>query len=191
MLDIKNRIKRFIFYYKTGKLAKYLYKCLDCNKKIYRTSYEERSDKSFQYCAKCIIKHKKSTRIPLDKNGDKLCNTCLRYLPTNKFIKKGNCKIGFSAACSKCHNVREFGINSLDYEKLVIKQNNKCAICRKPETANDKHKNYKRALAVDHYHTTNKVRGLLCTNCNLMLGHCKDNIKILEKAIKYLKKNEK
>ena len=43
-----------------------------------------------------------------------------------------------------------------------------------------------RRLAVDHNHTTGKVRGLLCSNCNTLLGKAKDNVNILQAAIDYL-----
>lgn len=42
------------------------------------------------------------------------------------------------------------------------------------------------ATRIDHSHTTNKVRGGLCNNCNTGLGMFKDNSELLEKAIKYL-----
>ena len=42
------------------------------------------------------------------------------------------------------------------------------------------------ALSVDHCHVTGNVRGLLCRACNLALGQFEDNIKTLNKAIKYL-----
>lgn len=35
----------------------------------------------------------------------------------------------------------------------------------------------------------NKVRGLLCGNCNRAIGLLKDDIKSLERAIEYLKNN--
>ena len=41
---------------------------------------------------------------------------------------------------------------------------------------------------VDHCHSTGKVRGLLCTDCNLALGNFKDNKFSLGKAIGYLEK---
>jgi hypothetical protein len=44
----------------------------------------------------------------------------------------------------------------------------------------------KKALGVDHDHITGKVRGLLCNDCNLGIGHFKDNIEKLKLAIKYL-----
>lgn len=40
---------------------------------------------------------------------------------------------------------------------------------------------------VDHCHTTGKVRGLLCNNCNTALGLVDDKIEVLKRMIKYLK----
>jgi hypothetical protein len=42
-------------------------------------------------------------------------------------------------------------------------------------------------ICIDHDHNTGKVRGYLCTNCNLALGLVKDSTSILEKMILYLK----
>lgn len=41
-------------------------------------------------------------------------------------------------------------------------------------------------LHVDHNHTTGKVRGVLCFNCNGALGHVRDSREILAGLIKYL-----
>lgn len=64
-------------------------------------------------------------------------------------------------------------------DKLLIAQDNKCAICGVP--AVDKHTRY-----VDHDHTTNKVRGILCRRCNMGLGHIKDSLSYLQRAKAYL-----
>ena len=73
-----------------------------------------------------------------------------------------------------------YGISNEEYNHMKILQDNKCAICGTID----------KLLLVDHNHTTLNIRGLLCNNCNIMIGHAKDNINILESAIKYLK-NEK
>ncbi|NCA22781.1 MAG: hypothetical protein EBS86_16815, partial [Crocinitomicaceae bacterium] len=58
-------------------------------------------------------------------------------------------------------------------------QKNKCYICL-CTFDNNAH--------IDHDHKTGKVRGLLCRECNLLLGFSRDNIHLLEKAISYLQK---
>jgi len=45
-------------------------------------------------------------------------------------------------------------------------------------------------LQNDHDHKTGKERGKICTNCNLALGHFKDNTDTLSKAIAYLNKHK-
>lgn len=74
---------------------------------------------------------------------------------------------------------QKYGIDLDDYYKLLKDQNGLCAICNK--TCARKHR-----LAIDHCHTTGKVRGLLCERCNHGLGNFKDNIDSLKNAIKYL-----
>jgi hypothetical protein len=61
------------------------------------------------------------------------------------------------------------------YAQLLVKQDFKCAICKKPETKVDKQRNKITRLAVDHDHKTGKVRGLLCFICNTNLGRFERN----------------
>ncbi len=42
------------------------------------------------------------------------------------------------------------------------------------------------SASADHCHQTMKPRGILCKRCNLMIGHARDNVKILERSIDYL-----
>ncbi len=80
------------------------------------------------------------------------------------------------------HLKSRYGITINDYNCLLEKQNKKCAICDMTLNSNSKTKH----LCVDHDHKTGKVRGLLCGNCNRLLGNAKDNVEILQKAIEYL-----
>ena len=43
------------------------------------------------------------------------------------------------------------------------------------------------SLCLDHEHFTGMFRGWLCKNCNVGLGHFRDNPEALEKAAKYLR----
>jgi len=63
---------------------------------------------------------------------------------------------------------------------LRTAQDYKCAICGVSE------QEYGKALAVDHCHETNAVRGLLCTSCNAALGTLGDNVEGVNNALAYL-----
>jgi hypothetical protein len=75
----------------------------------------------------------------------------------------------------------DHGIKESDYMALLEKQGYACKICGTLHVD----ENLKR-LFIDHCHTTEKIRGLLCVNCNLGLGSFKDNASMLRLAAKYL-----
>lgn len=76
----------------------------------------------------------------------------------------------------------KYGITKEEYESLIEKQNNVCAIC-KMENTNGK------PLCVDHEHSTGKIRGLLCFSCNTALGLMKEHSCLLREAATYLEKD--
>jgi hypothetical protein len=82
-----------------------------------------------------------------------------------------------------------YGLDYEDFNKMIVEQNNCCAICDQPERAmiNGKVK----PLSVDHNHTTGKVRELLCSHCNHTLGHMCESPELLEKAAAYLRKHQR
>ena len=73
-----------------------------------------------------------------------------------------------------------------NYDNLLIQQNYKCKICKKTETAIDHRYGTLKSLSVDHCHKTGKVRGLLCTKCNYILGLLGDDINLANNCINYL-----
>lgn len=83
---------------------------------------------------------------------------------------------------------KTFGISLERYNEMLAEQGSVCAICGEPESIERNGK--PRRLAVDHCHDSKKVRGLLCGNCNPMIGYAKDNIQVLTKAIEYLRSHE-
>lgn len=76
-----------------------------------------------------------------------------------------------------------YGITLTDYNNLFNSQSGCCKICNKHQME------FRHSLSIDHCHTSGKIRGLLCVNCNHGLGKFEDNILFLENAIKYLNKN--
>jgi Recombination endonuclease VII len=71
---------------------------------------------------------------------------------------------------------RRYGISRDDLNALLARQRGVCGICKKKG----------RKLNVDHCHVTGKVRGLLCHNCNLGLGHYNDDPVLTRAATAYL-----
>ncbi len=141
----------------------------------------------------------------------KRCSKCKEIKPRSEFNKKSEAKDGKSSQCRLCsiargkayrasetgqRNIREYrrthkrtGPHKSHrpkemrewYEIAIKEQNSKCAGCGITE------EQFGMKLSIDHDHQTSMIRGLLCTNCNLVLGNAKDNIAILVNLIEYLK----
>lgn len=77
----------------------------------------------------------------------------------------------------------QYGITLEQYDAMLEAQNNGCAICGVSPEQNG------RRLDIDHCHTSGKVRGLLCTNCNTGIGKFNDDPDLLAEAMKYLYRN--
>jgi hypothetical protein len=61
-----------------------------------------------------------------------------------------------------------------------------CAICSTELPDLMVYENRRRGYAIDHNHETMEVRGILCLNCNSLLGMANDDAVVLERAISYL-----
>jgi len=84
-----------------------------------------------------------------------------------------------------------YHLTESDYKKLVQKQLNCCAICKKSFQQCFEEKRLVQYVTwdVDHDHKTGRVRGLLCHKCNSILGLSNESIDTLLNAINYLKQN--
>lgn len=80
------------------------------------------------------------------------------------------------------HLQRKYKMTVEDYDDLLEEQEGKCGICGTTDPGTSKTR-----FSVDHDHRTRKVRGLLCSKCNIALGGLGDTIERLEKAVAYLK----
>jgi len=78
-----------------------------------------------------------------------------------------------------------FGITLEQYDEMFNAQDGACKICKNPETIEN------RRLAVDHDHSTGKIRGLLCFKCNTIVGHIENSgLEIVESIFEYLKEEK-
>lgn len=79
------------------------------------------------------------------------------------------------------------GFTERDYKRLFQQQKGCCLICSQKETSKSKGKVTR--LAVDHDHTTGKIRGLLCRRCNRAIGLFEDSPELLFNALHYLEEH--
>lgn len=136
----------------------------------------------------------------------KQCVKCLVTKPLSEFSFKRpkNRKPGFQPRCKCCakedtkewrqqqseerlkdlYYKRTYGMSVQDFNFLLQQQKHSCKICGKSIVVDGISSN--RAV-VDHCHTTGRVRGILCNECNRGLGYFHDNINSLENAIDYLR----
>jgi hypothetical protein len=82
---------------------------------------------------------------------------------------------------------RLYGMTMDDYERLLKLQAHRCAVCRRPETKRRKNGRVFR-LAVDHDHVTMKPRGLLCSQCNLIVWALEANHLFIPAIFDYVEK---
>lgn len=87
---------------------------------------------------------------------------------------------GYASQLCKTHYAqkRRYRLTLDQYVELLSGHAQACGICGEPPNG--------KGFAVDHDHETNRVRGLLCANCNFLLGHAKDNPDLLLAAAAYL-----
>lgn len=138
----------------------------------------ENFHKNQHYCKPCASIRRKAYYV---KNKDR------ERVLTNKWLLNNRLKV-------RNNQLKHYGINQDDYNALKAAQKDCCAICNRHESVVPR-SNYEGpvqySLHVDHCHETGTVRGLLCFNCNAMLGKARDDIKVLQEAIKYLTKEER
>lgn len=175
------------------------FKCPECSDTFRATPSKVLSGTTTK-CGKCGHRSK-SPKID-NESSTKQCTTCKEHKPLEYFYKNSRRYDNLSTKCKSCSDAYKaswvqdnftkedlrnlkyldrYSITLEEYKALLEKQNYSCAICgSSPDTLLTKN------LCVDHCHTTNKVRRLLCHKCNTGIGLLGDTKEDLLKAFNYL-----
>lgn len=86
------------------------------------------------------------------------------------------------------HLKYKYGVTHQEFMEQWESQKGCCSICSDELPDLMTYENRRRGYAIDHNHETGKFRGILCLQCNSLLGMAKDSTDILGKAIQYLDK---
>lgn len=132
----------------------------------------KRGTRSVQRCKNCGMLFSE-LNIKIRAGRGKFCsNEC--YKAFRKKHKKDE-----KEANRMYQKKHKYGLTVEEYNHIVEDQQSRCLICG--VQFSDENRIY-----VDHDHKTGIVRGMLCRNCNTLLGMAKDDINILKNAIEYL-----
>lgn len=75
--------------------------------------------------------------------------------------------------------IPDYGISLADRDEMIKRQDGKCPICNNLLQGGQKQ-------AIDHCHTTGKVRAVLCTRCNLLVGFIEKDFEHTVRALDYI-----
>lgn len=174
-------------------------RCAKCKTEKELSDFRSYPNARISYCITCqneisrLWRHNNKERVAFlrkrwrAKNPNRNVEQCRKYYAANR----DKCKL-YRDKYRKTYKIDprkqleyllryHYKYSLADYEIKLAEQGGKCGICNELP---------KRRLAVDHDHATGKVRGLLCIQCNVLLGYARDRKEILTRSIWYLQSHE-
>ncbi len=89
----------------------------------------------------------------------------------------------------RCLGLKQrYGLSVTERDNMLATQDNRCATCRNAIAFGDG-VGVKRSeqAVIDHCHTTGKIRGILCSSCNIALGNIRDSTDTLSRMLEYVR----
>ena len=144
-------------------------------------------------CPKCKLT-KTLSEFPKDKTKKDghggYCKPCgVKKTAEWKEKQRTNGKWGeYAQKYARQKGLARYGVTVEWYERKLVEQNGRCAVCGKRGEELRPHYLTKKPvrLAVDHSHVTGKNRGLLCETCNWLVGTVEKNKNLIPSVLHYL-----
>lgn len=132
-------------------------------------------------CCRCRLS-KALLEFSLCKSrGDNLfpqCRSCCAIVARRQLVNRAARRRENPAKFAEAYRLEKYGLSVKEGAALRAKQQGMCPGCLNSlSTVRE---------VVDHCHETGKIRGLLCHNCNVALGHIKDQANTLYRLAEYL-----
>jgi len=163
--------------------------CKKCHSKKSVLYQQENADKRAIYNKKWHLQNKDKVKKSQDAYKDIKNKACREKYANDENVRNAAKKQAKewqenNPLMRKSQRLKQYGITLEQYNLMLEDSNHSCRICGY-SNMDDK----KMFPVIDHCHNSLKVRGILCSNCNLALGKFKDDTLLLENAIYYLKEN--
>lgn len=152
--------------------------CMDCQTTF---SPEPASGRLPERCAPCKVARKKASQSERSRRW-RATNTERYRALAREAANRQRQKPGYQAKRNEYEMLRKYGISAAEFDQMLEEQGGVCAICAGPRSGPGNR------FHVDHCHDSNKVRGLLCGNCNTAIGLLGDDPERAEKAAAYLRR---
>jgi hypothetical protein len=140
----------------------------------------------------------------------KRCTTCKVVKPTTEFYAHPHTRDGLQSVCKQCHAVssakvyqrmtatekdrrnarskaHRYGMTLEEMMAYVEAHDENCDVCGKPDTTHRK-ATWTRKLTFDHDHLSGKLRGMLCSRCNIAIGSAEDDPEVLRALADYIER---
>jgi hypothetical protein len=147
------------------------------NRKSYLAHQDERKESSrlYRIAHRDEIKIKKSVagKIYRLSHKDELRAKKVAY------ERRPGVKEMHASSSRKSHLKLKYSMTLADVDMLLAKQDGKCAICKSDKFNGP-------GPCIDHDHITGKIRGILCTNCNMAIGYAHNDALVLRLMADYL-----
>jgi hypothetical protein len=150
--------------------------------KAYNEANRARNNaKSKKYAASHKEEIRARKKAAYKANREKIAVDRKVYYEANKEKQKADAKAYYHLN-REAQQARRYGLTLVHFRAMMAAQGNRCKCCgtlfgmlrsTRPN--------------IDHCHATGQVRGILCLQCNLLLGHAEDKPAILETCAQYLK----
>jgi hypothetical protein len=144
-------------------------KCRDCRNTAFHAYYEKNK-----------AKLREASRIASAEFRAKNPELARSRSYASRDKRKKNRPEEYARAAYRSFVRRRYGIKLEDYDRMFAEQNGRCAVCGVANNGKF------RFFAVDHNHTTNAVRKLLCNHCNSAIGYLREDPAIARAAAEYL-----
>jgi hypothetical protein len=118
-----------------------------------------------------------------DNNREKINQRTKRWLAANpdQLLKRRAQSLAWAKANLGLHRKYKLGITPEQFGAMLESQQHRCLVCR-IDLRTLRGKN----VHLDHCHSTNRVRGILCHGCNTALGFMKENAANLRALADYI-----
>lgn len=175
------------------------YHCLGCCAKRANSRYRRNRRKSGAEYSRLLTDDEWRE---IEARGTMACRKCGREQPLDQFRPTKlprrrrvcrDCRLKRAAELTRLkqadrraayqrYRCKQFGITPEDYDRMLEEQQGLCAICRRPLG--------RKGQTIDHCHRTGRVRGIVHSQCNLVIGNAREDIEVLRGAIAYLKSHQ-